>query len=538
MFAFAIAAFTFTSCEDVPAPYDTPQGGQGGQDLPEGVYLDQNFTSSLGDFNSISENGELEWYNDYSSAMCTGYQDFDGDGQKENQAGITWLVSKEIDLTEAEKAYVTINHAINYERGDINENNSILISKDFTGDVTTATWKQLVYNTDGLNSSFDFVEANMNIPADYVGGKIVIALRHTCTSSQSSTWEVKSLMVQEGEVEETPDTPDVPTDGIILDQDFTSSLGDFTSVSASGTLKWYNDFKSAMCTGYQDFDGDGQKENQAGVTYFISPELSLFGIESAYMTINHAINYERGDLNENNSILISKDYKGDVNAATWEQLTYNTAGLGSSFTFVENNINIPVEYIGSNVVIAFRHTCNDSFSSTWEVKSIKVQEGKAEDVEEPGGDDEPGTSGEGLATVTKSENIVTMVDPDVTTTGSTVTCDLNTYGWSNAEEVESVTLDDGTTIGFSIGEGTTTPKFYTGTKGVRLYALNTMAFSASKKIAKIVLTCDIYDNTNQVGNPQLYTEIDGNAWTLVNDWTENKGGTQLRVQTIEITYAE
>lgn len=213
MFALAIAAFTFTSCEDVPAPYDTPQGGQGGQDLPEGVYIDQSFVSSLGDFNSISESGELEWYHDYSSAMVTGYQDFDGDNVKENKPGVTWFVSPEIDLTEAEKAYLTVNMALCYERGDINENNSILISKDYKGDVTTATWQQLTYNTDGLNGDdFEFIDKSMNIPSDYVGGKVVVAFRHTC-AERSSTWEIKSLMIQEGEVEEGGDEPDEPITG-------------------------------------------------------------------------------------------------------------------------------------------------------------------------------------------------------------------------------------------------------------------------------------------------------------------------------------
>lgn len=90
--------------------------------------------------------------------MVSGYQDFNGDGQKENQAGVTYLVSPEIDLTDVENAYITINHAINYERGDINTNNTILISKDYAGDINTATWEALSYNTDGLNSSFDFFE--------------------------------------------------------------------------------------------------------------------------------------------------------------------------------------------------------------------------------------------------------------------------------------------------------------------------------------------------------------------------------------------
>lgn len=380
VFALTMAAFTFTSCEDVPAPYDDPNNNGGGQELPEGVLLDQNFTSSLGDFTSKAASGNLNWYNDYSSAMVTGFQDFDGDGTKENQAGVTFLVGPEIDLTEVTEAYITINHALNYERGDINTNNSIVISKDYAGDVTTATWQVLNYNTEGLNTGFTFTEKSVNIPSEYMGGKVVIALRHTCNESSSSTWEVKSLKVQVGKVEEEGGGEGELPEGTFIDQDFSSSLGNFTSSSASGTLKWYNDYSSAMVTGFQDFNGDGTKENQAGVTFLVSPEIDFTKATEAYITINHAINYEKGDINANNSIVISKNYTGDVKTATWQTIEYNTDGMGSSFTFKEKKVNIPAEFMGSKVVIALRHTCDDTQSSTWEVKSLSVKAGSVEDL--------------------------------------------------------------------------------------------------------------------------------------------------------------
>lgn len=377
-----MAAFTFTSCEDVPMPYDDPNNNGGGNEkpeLPEGMYLDQSFATSLGDFTSVSASGTLSWVNDFSSAMITGFKDFDGDGKKENQAGVTYLVGPEVDLTTATKAYITIEHAINYERGDINDNNSVLISKDYNGDVNTATWEILKYDTEGMGNNFTFVTKSVNIPAAYIGSKVVIALRHTCNESFSSTWEVKSLSIQEGEVEESGNPggdPELP-EGVFLDQNFASSLGNFTSISTSGELKWYNDFSSAMITGYQDFDGDGKKENRAGVTYLVSPEINITGTDKAHIEINQAVNYEKGDVNQNNSILISKNYNGNPATATWELLEYDTEGLNTSFTFKNKVVNIPAAYIGSKVVIALRHTCNESFSSTWEVKSLSVKAGEA-----------------------------------------------------------------------------------------------------------------------------------------------------------------
>lgn len=208
MLAITMAAFTFTSCEDVPEPYEIPGGGNNGGGTAEGVYIDKDFSSTLDGFTQTGTNSNISWIIDYSSACITGYKDYDGSGTKSNQAGVTYLVSNDaVDLTNAESAYVEINHALNYEKGDINANNSVLISKDYAGDADAATWELLPYNTDGLNSGFTFATKTMNIPESFIGEKVYIALRHTCTESFSSTWEVKRISVKEGTADE-PETPD------------------------------------------------------------------------------------------------------------------------------------------------------------------------------------------------------------------------------------------------------------------------------------------------------------------------------------------
>ena len=534
--AITMAAFTFTSCEDVPAPYDDPNNNGGGQELPEGVLLDQNFTSSLGDFKSVAASGDLNWYNDFSSAMVTGYQDFNGDGQKENKPGVTFLVGPEIDFADVTEAHITINHAINYERGDINANNSIVISKDYTGDVTTATWEVLNYNTDGLGNSFTFVENNVNIPAEYMGGKAVIALRHTCSEKQSSTWEVKSLKVQEGKVDETPETP---SEGdAYIDEPFSSSFGSFSVKTIKGT-PWIIDYSTAKATGYDN----ATKETTPSESYIISSPVNLSASKGAYITFEYILryvtNYGTPVEGINNKVLITDNYTGDPATTAWTDITGTLTEGRDWTTWYTYSANVPETFVGkNNVVMALYYSCETS-SGTWEVKNLKMKEGKAEEGENPGEDpDKPGTGGEGKATVTKSENIITMIDPDATASANTITCDLNTYGWANNSDPTLVTLSDGTTIAFAKEGGYNAPKFYELTKGVRMYALNSMTVTGSKKIAKIVVTCDSYNGTIYVGNDKLYTDITENVWKMVNDHTDIKGGVQVRVQKLEITYAE
>lgn len=534
--ALAMAAFSFTSCEDVPAPYDDPNAGGGSEVvLPEGVLLDQSFTNSLGNFTSVSASGSLKWYNDFSSAMITGYQDFNGDGQKENQAGVTYLVSPEIDLAGVENAYITINHAINFERSDINTNNTILISKDYSGDVNTATWEPLTYNTDGLNSSYDFYEKSVNIPTSYMGSKVVIALRHTCTESQSSTWEVKSLKVQKGQAPE--ETPDTPADGTYIDEAFSSSFGSFTVKTVKGN-PWIIDYSTAKATGYDN----ASKTTTASASYIVSSPVNLSASKGAYITFEYILRYVTNDGTPvegiNNKVLITDNYTGDPSTTTWTDIT-GTLTEGSDWvTWSTYSANVPSSFIGkNNVVIALYYSCESS-SGTWEVKNLKMAEGQAEGGNTGDDGDKPGTSGEGQATVTKSGNIITMVDPNATASANTVTCDLNTYGWANQADPELVTLSDGTTIVFAQEGGYNPPKYYSATKGVRMYALNSMTVTGAKKIAKIVVTCDSYSGTDYIGNDQLYTDITGNVWKMINDYTTNSGGTQVRVQKLEITYAE
>lgn len=146
------------------------------------------------------------------------------------------------------------------------------------------------------------------------------------------------------------------------------------------------------------------------------------------------------------------------------------------------------------------------------------------------------TSPISLASMVNIYPTVTLTNSEATTGSESIKIDFSTLGLDNAAEMGTVTLSDGTTIVFDKGSNSNAPKYYTATKGARVYANNTITFNGKSKIAKIVMTCDSYNGVDYVGNATATVSFSGNKATYVN--ASSDAGTQLRVQTITITYAE
>ena len=162
-------------------------------------------------------------------------------------------------------------------------------------------------------------------------------------------------------------------------------------------------------------------------------------------------------------------------------------------------------------------------------------EGGSETPDTPSKPDTPAT-GEGL---TIDGTTVTLSNAAATTTGASVELDLNTLGLANQAAVETVKFSDGSTVTFDANGQENGPKFYTNTKGVRVYANNKLIFKGIKKIKQIVMTCDSYNGINYVGNATATIEFSDKTATYTNLYTESTGGVvQLRVKTIKIIYAE
>lgn len=504
--ALAMAAVTFTSCEDVPAPYDYPGtggGNGGGGNTTEGVYLDQSFATDLGEFKSFGTNDNIKWTIDYKSACITGYKDFNGDGTKTNEAGVTYLVSPEIDLTKASKAYIEMNHAMKYERADVNANNTLLISKDYTDDPTKATWTSIAYPTTGLNDAstkeFVFVTSAANIPAEFIGQKVRIAFRHTCTDKQSSTWEIKTLSVKEGEVENGGGEVN-PTPG--------EGTGEGTEASPYNVTKALAIIASGSAS-----------ENDVYVSGIISTvseiETSNFGNATYNISVDGKTNSEL--------IIFRGYYLGGAKFTATDQLKVGDKVVvcGKLIKFYEKS-----EMAQGNKLI-----------------SLNGKKAEAGGGTTPGGEEKPGggeTGGEEKPGGGAVE-------------GNTLTVEASAMGIENGTAMPTITLTDGTKLTFDAGGNQNAPKYYNLGTNIRMYPKNSITITATKNIEKVEFVVDVYNDViyNASGDVSaepgkveiqnsniIISGISGKSTKFTNTSTTTGAASQVRIKTIKITYAK
>ncbi|MBQ7878626.1 MAG: choice-of-anchor J domain-containing protein [Bacteroidaceae bacterium] len=171
--------------------------GQGSEtETPEveGAYIYESFATTMGSFTTVETVGEYPWINDYNTAKATAYVN------NADNAAESWLVSPAIDLSSASAAYIAFEYIIRYsESGKVADNHQLLISDDYNGDVTTATWTNIEYSAVEGADWITFAKANVAVPTAMIGkNNVTIALKYTATT-KAGTWEVKNFVVAQGE---------------------------------------------------------------------------------------------------------------------------------------------------------------------------------------------------------------------------------------------------------------------------------------------------------------------------------------------------
>lgn len=482
----AMAAFTFSSCEDVPEPYtqptkpDAPSAGE-----PKGTGTAADPFNIAGIIKYI-ENGGSADQEVYTKGKVVSVKAGSFDA---SFGSLKYYISD--DGTTANQFYVYNGYA--------GPNRTKFSGEDALkpGDEVVICGKAKNYN--GTN--------------EYDANNYLVSLNGKPTSGST--------------------TPDTPADGYI-NETFSKSFGSFTAKTIKGTAWVIDSYGYAKATGYDN----ASKITTPSESYIVSKAIDLSASKSATLEFSYILRYvtKNGVPVEGvkNQVLITDNYTGDPATTKWTDIT-GTMKEGTDWATWETYKHDLSDFKGKkNVVIALHYACAAS-SGTWEVKNLSVKEATGGTPDTPSKPDTPATK-DGI---TIDGTTVTLSNAAATTTGASVELDLNAAGLVNEAAVETVKFSDGSTVNFDANGQQNGPKFYTKTKGVRVYANNKLIFKGIKKIKQIVMTCDSYNGTNYVGNATATIEFSGTTATYTNLFTETTGGgVQLRVKTIKIVYAE
>ena len=477
----AMTAMTFSSCEDVPAPYNMPTEDETPEVQPAG-------TGTAAD--------------PFNVAAAVKYIDEGGDAAT-NKYVKGKVVS--VDAGSYDPKYGSLKY---YISDDGTTKNQFRVYNGYAGPNRTKF------------SGEDALKA---------GDEVVICGSLTIVSGTKEFTTGNYVVSLNGQGGTT--TPDTPADGYI-NETFSKSFGTFTLKTIKGTPWIIDSYGYAKATGYENVS----KVTTPSESYLVSKAIDLSTSKGATLKFSYILRYAtfNGVPTEGvkNQVLITENYTGDPTTTKWTDIT-GTLKEGTDWKTWSTYTFDLAPYKGKkNIVIAFYYAC-EAKSGTWQIKEMSVKEGAP--TVEPGTPDTPSTT-EGISV---NGLTVTLTNSGATAGKSLKVEDLSTLKL-DANPTE-FTLSDGTIFKLDSNGNKTKPAYNEKAKELRIYANNIMTITGSKNIAKIILTCthDNNKNTDCVGNETATINFSGKTATYTNVFTGTTGGgIQLRIKSIEIVYAK
>ena len=142
---------------------------------------------------TLPEGSSYVWkHDDYGYYKASAYV-----GGK-NLPAESWLVSSEIDLSEAQNPVLNFDFAFNFLNGNnASDFMQVKASTDYAGDVNAATWTDLIYDGSKF-SGWNFIAQSVDL-AQFAGKKITLAFAYKSTDQCAPTAEIKNLAIVNGQ---------------------------------------------------------------------------------------------------------------------------------------------------------------------------------------------------------------------------------------------------------------------------------------------------------------------------------------------------
>ena len=572
----AVAAFSFTSCEDVPMPYDMP-GAATDKDEPlvqlvgdgtvENPYNVASALYLITEGKTTDEAVAVEGIISQIDEIDTGF------------GNATYYISD--DGTTAKQLEVFRGYSLNGDRfkdkAEIKVGDKVII------------YGQLVYYN---QKTPEFTQGSSIYSLNGQGGGSVPAGEAKGSGTQADPFNVAAAIAKCKEIGTSPSTEKyyvkgTAVDGATADASFNNITFDIADTDGGAKFKCYQvkgTNGDPLPAGFTIKKGDevvvyGPIYNYSGNT----PETE--GKSAAYIvTVNGKATSEGGSTQPTNSSTIDNPYSvakalETTNALSDNETTSdnfyikgkvtrkaNTAdeiGPNSEKKYKDMNYYISDDGTQSKELYIYRgkyldgadFTAFDQLKEGDEVivygqlqKYIDTKNGNAVvcEVKKSKIVKLNGQSGSGEQSGGGSGS-----DPG-TVSGNTITVKATDFGVANGVAMGTQTLADGTKLVFDGGGNSNAPKYYDAGTNIRMYPKNSVTITATKNIQKIVFNCDEYQGTicNAGGditaspgtiatNEKVVTisGISSKTTTITNTSESTGGASQIRIVTIEITYA-
>lgn len=348
----AMAAMTFSSCEDVPAPYNMPTENESQKVQPSGTGTAADPFNVAGVVKYIDDGGSAETEVYVKGKVVSVVQG----SWNADYGSLKYYISE--DGTPTNQFYVFNGYA--------GPNRTKFSGEDALkqGDEVVICGKVDVYN-----GTKEFLANNYIVSLNGEGGTT---------------------------------TPDTPADGYI-NETFSKSFGTFTLKTIKGTPWIIDSYGYAKATGYENVS----KVTTPSESYLVSKAIDLSTSKGATLKFSYILRYAtfNGVPTEGvkNQVLITDNYTGDPTTTKWTDIT-GTLTEGTDWKTWSTYTYDLTPYKGKkDIVIALHYAC-EAKSGTWQIKELTVKEGAP--TVKPDTPDTPSTGD----TTTPNGNFETWVD--------------------------------------------------------------------------------------------------------------------------------
>lgn len=361
----------------------------------ERVLFEKYFDYELAPFAPLTASNKTGWqkknHNELHYAIA--------EGSKLN----TWLFSPRFDLTNVQNPSFTVKQAINSRGNPYSDSVFFMVSANYEGgDPSKADWDSIQVNRLPDGNGFTVVETENVSLAKYAGKKIVLALHYdSSTATTYPTWQINNIKLfgsgtlATGELNlagavitgagTVPTVAAVcttnPSAKPVFSYQFNKSdLGknfakkeDAPMISTAYTT--YPDV--VRFSGYNGAD----KPNKVGTSWLISKSIALTGAKDVCFSYSEEAWFPSGGVDLSmTEVLVSADYAGDANKATWKnvEITGRKAATGvvKATALAPKPVGIMLKDLGlenaTNLTVAFRYKSDAASAPWWAIGDVTV----------------------------------------------------------------------------------------------------------------------------------------------------------------------